>query len=60
MSQLMTQCADLLQSLYAPVPEDPDDEDAGDIIMHSVNSTRNMERGNRHVREKEFIVSHSA
>lgn len=56
MSQLMTRCADLLSSLYAPVPEDEDDEDAGDTTPYSPNNTREMERGNRHVRENTLLV----
>jgi hypothetical protein len=60
MSQLMTRCADLLSSLYAPVPEDADDEDAGDTTTYSSNSTREMERGNRHVRENTLLVFYLA
>lgn len=60
MSQLMARCADLLSSLYAPVPEDADDEDAGDTTTYSSNSTREMERGNRHVRENTLLGFHIA
>jgi hypothetical protein len=42
--------------MYAPVPEDLDDEYAGDTTPHSFNGTRNMERGNRHVRGKKLLV----
>jgi len=51
-SQLMTRCTEVLSSVYAPVPEDADDEEAWDSTTHFFNSTRNVERGNRHVREK--------
>lgn len=54
-SQLMTQCAEVLSSVYAPVPEDAEDEEAWDSTTHFFNSTRNVERGNRHVREKIYI-----
>jgi len=50
-SQLMTRCAEVLSSVYAPVPEDADDEDAWDSTTNFFNGTRNVERGNRHVRE---------
>jgi hypothetical protein len=60
MSQLMSRCADLLSSLYAPIPEDSEDEDAGDTATYSFNSTSEMERGNRHVRENTLLVFHLA
>jgi hypothetical protein len=60
MSQLMLRCADLLSSLYAPIPEDSEDEDAGDTPTYSLNSTSEMERGNRHVRENTFLLFHLA
>jgi hypothetical protein len=52
----MTRCAEVLSSLYAPVPEDADDEDAWDSTTHFFNSTRSVERGNRHVREFFFNI----
>ena len=55
-SQLMTRCTEVLSSMYAPVPEDADDEDAWDSTTNFFNSTRNVERGNRHVREKNIYI----
>ncbi|XP_021937443.1 uncharacterized protein LOC110838499 isoform X2 [Zootermopsis nevadensis] len=55
-SQLITRCADLLKFMYAPVPEDLNDEYAGNTSTHSFNGTRNMERGNRHVRGKKLLL----
>jgi hypothetical protein len=60
MSQVMTRCADLLSSLYAPIPEDSEDEDAGVTATYSLNSTSEMERGNRHVRENALLGFHLA
>ncbi|PSN53484.1 hypothetical protein C0J52_09345, partial [Blattella germanica] len=48
-SKIMNRCADLLNSLYAPVPEEEEDEDTGESVTNSINSTRNIERGNRQV-----------
>ena len=54
-SQLMTRCAEVLLSVYAPIPEDADDEEAWDSTTHFFNSTRSVERGNRQVRENVYI-----
>jgi hypothetical protein len=42
--------------MYAPIPEDLDDEYSGDTTVLSFNGTRNMERGNRQVRGKNLLA----
>ncbi|XP_069691568.1 uncharacterized protein [Periplaneta americana] len=48
-SQLIERCSAIIPAIYAPIPDSEDDEDTGEATDRSFNSTRNMERGNRHV-----------